>query len=275
MPAKLRRRHANEGEHMVTPTNQPPGLTNEQLVEMLGLMQGADTVELKLTVPETDQRSAIAALDIDPLHAQMRQVVFFDTPDLRLYEQGVVVRARRVQGKGDDSVVKLRPVVPDSLPGKLRKSPNFGVEVDAMPGGFVCSASLKASWTAGPVKAVLRGETPIRKVFSKEQRAFYADHAPAGIELDDLVQLGPINVLKVRFIPDGLSRRHVAELWFYPNGSRILELSTKSQPDSAFQAAAESRAYLAERGVPLTGAQQTKTRAALEHFAKARQRLAS
>ena len=260
---------------MVTPTNQPPGLTNEQLVEMLGLMQGADTVELKLTVPETDQRSAIAALDIDPLHAQMRQVVFFDTPDLRLYEQGVVVRARRVQGKGDDSVVKLRAVVPDSLPGKLRKSPNFGVEVDAMPGGFVCSASLKASWTAGPVKAVLRGETPIRKVFSKEQRAFYADHAPAGIELDDLVQLGPINVLKVRFIPDGLSRRHVAELWFYPNGSRILELSTKSQPDSAFQAAAESRAYLAERGVPLTGAQQTKTRAALEHFAKARQRLAS
>jgi hypothetical protein len=260
---------------MVTSTKQPPGLTSEQLVEVLALIKGADTVELKLTVPETDHRSALAALDIDPIDAQMRQVVFFDTPELRLYEHGVVVRARRVQGKGDDSVVKLRPVVPDALPAKLRKSPNFGVEVDAMPGGFVCSASLKAQWTAGPVKAVLRGETPIRKVFSKEQRAFYAEHAPAGIELDDLVQLGPINVLKVRFVPDGLSRRHVAELWFYPNGSRILEFSTKSLPASAFQAAAESRAYLAERGVSLTGAQQTKTRAALEHFAKERQRRAS
>ena len=49
---------------------------------------------------------------MDPLGAQIRQVFFFDTPDLALENAGVVVRARRVQGKGDDSVVKLRPVVP-------------------------------------------------------------------------------------------------------------------------------------------------------------------
>ena len=54
-----------------------------------------------------------------------------------------MARARRVQKKGDDSVVKLRPVVPDDLPTGLRNSPNLVVEVDAMPGGFVCSASLK------------------------------------------------------------------------------------------------------------------------------------
>ena len=53
---------------------------------------------------------------MDPLEAQIRQVFFFDTPDLALNEAGVVVRARRVQGKGDDSVVKLRPVVPDRAP---------------------------------------------------------------------------------------------------------------------------------------------------------------
>jgi hypothetical protein len=255
---------------MATTHDQPPRLTGEQLSELLGLLKGADSVELKLTVPETDQRSAIQALGIDPLDAQMRQVVFFDTADLDLYQHGVVVRARRVQAKGDDSVVKLRPVVPDELPAKLRKSPNFGVEVDAMPGGFVCSASLKAAWGPAPVKAVLAGELPIRKVFTKEQRAFYAQHAPAGIALDDLLPLGPINVLKVRFVPEGLNRRHVAELWFYPNGSRILELSTKAMPAAAFQAAAESRAFLADRGVPVTGAQQTKTKTALEHFAKLR-----
>ena len=50
---------------------------------------------------------------MDPLDAQIRQVFFFDTPDLALNQAGVVVRARRVQGKGDDSVVKLRPVVPE------------------------------------------------------------------------------------------------------------------------------------------------------------------
>jgi hypothetical protein len=60
----------------------------------------------------------------------------------------------------------------------------------------------------------------------------------------------------------------VAELWFYPNGSRILELSTKCLPTEGFQVAAETRAYLAGKGVDLSGEQQTKTRTALNHFAK-------
>lgn len=54
----------------------------------------------------------------------------------------------------------------------------------------------------------------------------------------------------------------------YPDDSRILELSTKCLPKEAFQVAAESRAYLGERGVNLFGEQQTKTRTALEYFAQ-------
>ena len=41
----------------------------EQLVEMLALAKQSDSVELKLTVPDSDQRSAISALDMDPLDA--------------------------------------------------------------------------------------------------------------------------------------------------------------------------------------------------------------
>ena len=48
-----------------------------------------------------------------------------------------------------------------------------------------------------------------------------------GVHLDDLRILGPINVLKVKCAPKGYGRRLVAELWLYPDGSRILELSTK------------------------------------------------
>ena len=113
------------------------------LVRLFGLIKSADSVELKVTVPDALHRSAIHALEMDPLDAQIRQVFFFDTPDLDLDHAGVVARARRVQGKGGDTVVKLRPVVPDALPDSLRNSPNVGVEVDAMPGGFVCSASCK------------------------------------------------------------------------------------------------------------------------------------
>ena len=126
------------------------------------------------------------------------------------------------ENKGDDSVVKLRPVVPANLPGKLRRSSSFGVEVDAMPGGYVSSGSFRHTLAAGDVKDTMAGRRPLRKLFSKGQQAFFADHVPDHVELDDLAVLGPIFVLK--------------------------------------------RAYLAERGIDLSGEQQTKTRRALEFF---------
>jgi hypothetical protein len=246
-----------------------PAFSGEQLGELLGLIRESDSVELKLTVPEPHQRSAIATLGLDPLDAQLRQVVFFDTPDLTLFQSGVVVRARRIQGKGDDSAVKLRPVAPEHVPDRLRRSAAFRVEVDALPGGFVCSGALKGALRPTDVRDALAGERPLRKLFSKEQRAFYAEHAPAAIGLDDLSILGPIFVLKLRFTPPELARRLVAELWVYPDGSRVLELSTRCATTEAFQVAAETRAYLAGHGIDLTGEQETKTRKALEFFAHA------
>ena len=171
-------------------------VADEDLGELVRLIHGADSVELKLSVPESQQRSTIAELGMDPLDAEIRQVYFFDTPGLALDAAGVVVRARRVQGKGDDSVVKLRPVVP--------------------------------------------GELPVRPIF----------------------------VLKLKFRPAELDRRLVAELWLYPDDSRILELSTRIRSGDAFQAAAEVRAYLAEHHVAVSAAQQTKTRRALEFFSR-------
>ena len=240
----------------------------DDLGELIALMKKSDSVELKLTVPEEHHRSTVRSLGMDPLEAQIRQVVFFDTPRLDLDKAGVVVRARRVQGKGDDSVVKLRPVLPDQMPPSLRKSASFRVEVDALPGGFVCSGTLKGACKPGEVRAAILGERAIRKVFSKEQRDFYKEHAPDGLALDDLSVLGPIFVLKLRFFPRELDRKMVAEMWLYPDGSRILELSTRCMPTEAFQVAAEARAYLSSKGVDVSGEQQTKTRKALAYFAK-------
>lgn len=243
-----------------------PALSDDRLVEMLSLMQDSDSVELKLTIPESAQRSTVLALDMDALDAQVRLVYFFDTPDLALEKSGVVVRARRVR-KGDDSVVKLRPVVPSELSDEVRESRFCMVEVDAMPGGHVCSASLKGQ-PKTPVDEVVNGSAPLRKLFSKQQRAFFAENAPDGIGLDDLTVLGPIFILKLKASPPGFARKMVVELWLYPDGTRILELSTKCAPSEAFQVAAEARAFLAERDIKVSGAQTTKTRKALQYFAK-------
>jgi hypothetical protein len=253
---------------MATITPLTPMLSEAKLAELLSLLHGSDTVELKLTIPDSQQRATIRALEIDPLEAEIRQVVFFDTPDLALDRAGVVVRARRIQGHAGDAVVKLRPLDPDRVGANLRRRDGFGVEVDAIPGRFVCSGRLKAEVDSGAIHEVLLGKRPVRKLFTKAQRALYEAHAPDGIELDDLAVLGPIFLLKLKWQPRDYARKVVAEMWLYPDGSRIFELSTKCLPSEAMQVAAETRVYLSERGVDLSGEQQTKTRTALEFFAR-------
>ena len=244
-------------------------LSDEELGRILSLMKAADSVELKATVPAVDQRSAVDALGLDAIEAQIRQVFFFDTPDLALDAAGLVVRARRVQGGSGDSVVKLRPVEPTELPKRIRQSDAFTVEVDAMPGGFVCSGSMKGAVDAADVRDAVRGGRPVRKLFSKQQRAFYDEYAPDVLGLDDLTILGPIFVLKLKSTPKGFGRKLTAEMWLFPDNSRILELSTKCPPSEAFEVAAETRAFLGAKGIDLDAEQQTKTRTALELFAAA------
>jgi hypothetical protein len=251
---------------MATTTKKVTELEGEELAELLGLIGSSDSVELKLTVPERDQRAALAKLQVDPLEAQIRQVFFFDTPDLAVNRSGVAVRARRVQGDSGDTVVKLRPVVPDALPADVRNSKSIKVEVDALPGGYVCSASMKGEAANDDIREAILGRGSVRKLFSKEQRNFYDAHAPEGIGLDDLSIMGPIFVLKLKQTAPGRSRKLVVEVWFYPDGSRILELSTKCTTSEAFQAGVEARAYIEGLGLDLTAEQQTKTKTALEFF---------
>lgn len=245
---------------------KPAALTGDELKRLMELIRGADTVELKLTIPETTRAATSAALGVDPLDTQVRQVFFFDTPELTLNAAGLVVRARRRQGEDGDTVVKLRPVEPADLPEDLRRDPAFGVEVDAMPGGFVCSASLKGVAGNDQIREAAAGTRKIRKLFSKTQRAFFAEHAPAGVDLDGLSVLGPIPTFRIKFKPVGSKRKFVGELWLYPDASQIVELSTKTTPAEAFDVAAECRALLESRGVDLSGEQQTKTKTALEFF---------
>jgi hypothetical protein len=229
-------------------------------------MKHSDSVELKLTIADSAVRSTVDALGMDPLEAEIRQVVFFDTPDLALSKAGVVVRARRMQGGGGDTVIKLRPVNPATLSSEVRQSASVKVEVDAMPKGFVCSASMKGKTKADDVRAVILGKMKIRDLFTKEQRDFYNANAPDGLKLSALSVLGPITLMKLEFQPDGLKRNFVAELWMYPDGSRILEISTKAPPEGAFDLVARTRAFMKKKGLDLTAEQQPKTNRALKHF---------
>jgi exopolyphosphatase/guanosine-5'-triphosphate,3'-diphosphate pyrophosphatase len=265
-------RSREEKKAMVTadvetkPNSPAPTFSNEDVTKILELIKGSKSVELKLTVPDESHRAAIKGLGFDPVETQPRQAYFFDTPDLALIKAGVVVRARRIQGGDGDTVIKLRPIDPSMIDRELRRSDSFKIELDAMPGGYVCSASYKGACTAQEVLDVAAGTASIASLFSREQRAFYKKHAPADIKLDSLSVLGPTFLLKARHQPKDFDRRITVELWLYPDGSRIFEISTKCTPKEAFQAAAEFKAHLVKCGIELTAAQSTKTKSALEFF---------
>jgi hypothetical protein len=245
---------------------------NQQVMGMLKALKGWGSVELKVVVPVQTHRATIEGIGLDPVEAQPRQAYFFDTPDFALNKAGLVVRARRIQGGGADTVVKLRPVDPSTITPELRRSASFKVELDAMPGGFVCSGSLKGTCTGEEVLAATSGAAPLRSLFSKEQRAFFDQHAPKGVTMESLVTLGPTYLLKAKHQSKSFSRRIVVEMWLYPDGSRILEISTKCLPDEAFQAGVEFKAYLANCGINLAMTDATKTKSAMEYF---RERLTS
>jgi hypothetical protein len=243
-----------------------PAASSQDIGKMLELVKGSTGVELKMTVPDTSHRAAIRGLGFDPVEAQPRQAYFFDTPDLALNKAGMIVRARRIQGGRGDTVVKLRPVDPATIDNSLRRSQGFKIELDAMPGGFVCSASFKGVCTAQEALDVAAGEARLSSLFSKEQRGFYAAHAPADIKMDSLVPLGPAFLLKVRYPAKDFGRRIDVEMWLYPDGSRIFEISTKCLPKEGFQVAAEFRAHLAKCGIEVTAVEEIKTKRALEFF---------
>jgi hypothetical protein len=264
-PAKRTARQA--GKVRVQP--EQPGateLSRDQISAVMKILKDVGSVEIKLVAPIHTHRATIAKIGIDPIETEVRQVYFFDTPNLDLNKAGVVVRARRIQGGAGDTVVKLRPVDPAEIGTELRRSESFKTEIDVVPGGFVCSGSFKGRCTAQEAKDAVGGKMPLDSLFSKEQRAFYRKHAPKGIALRSLETYGPTFVLKARKWLKQLDRRLVVEMWLFPDGSRNLEISMKCAPSEAFHVAQEAKEYFKSIGIELSANQQTKTRAAMQFF---------
>ena len=70
---------------MATATTPRPALGDKELQELLELIKGADSVELKLTVPEQDQRSTDSG-------ARTRPAAGGDSPGVLLRHAGVGAR---------------------------------------------------------------------------------------------------------------------------------------------------------------------------------------
>ena len=260
------------------PQEQASGrLTDAQLREVMRLIKGANSVELKLTVPASAHRATIQGLPIDPVEAQPRQIYFFDTPDLQLFtgqaSSSELDVSRAAEG---DTVIKLRPVEPDDIPADLKNDASFNIEVDALPGRLrllgVVQGSLNGTGRSA-TRSVARSGCP-RSSRRRSGRSI-ATHAPAGLELDSLQALGPTFILKGRFDAQmGLDGKRGSAL----DGRRGMALSRRiTHPRAVDQVPAQRSARCGRRDARIPrrqgrtnqrGAQETKTRTALEFYSK-------
>ncbi|GAA4609371.1 hypothetical protein BJY16_007292 [Actinoplanes octamycinicus] len=229
------------------------------------LASEADRVELKVVSSERQCR----ALDLERHAVQTRRVYFLDTPDLALDRHGLIVRVRDMGGRPDDAVVKLRPMTSHTVPKWLRRKNSLEVEIDAMPGRRVCSGSLKARLGRGVVARTVAAGRPLTKLLPQPQRRLLSACGPAGLSLGDLVVFGPVEVHKYKFQPVGFDRQLAAERWTYPDGSTLLELSTRCAVGKAPEVAAQLTEVLAAHGVTPSERQLTKTDLTLRYFATA------
>lgn len=225
-----------------------------------------ESVEVKITVRPDEEDAAERALDLDADTAERREVYFFDTRDLSLFDAGVVLRARKCTGDDDDSTVKLRPVVPSELPERWSRIEGFKVEVDVVGEGMVCSASLSAVQRRDEIDEAAGGRRTLKALFSEEQERFLADYGPAEIGWEELGVLGPVEVRRWKVEPKGLDYEVTAEAWRLPDGSDLLELSVKTEPPDAGNAYVAFADFLRSRDLSTEGDQQIKTRTALTYF---------
>ena len=241
--------------------NRRPGST--------GSFEGTDSVEIKITVPADQELSTERSLKLDEHSAGVREVYFYDTLRLDLFNKGLALRARRSQGAVDDSTVKFRPIRSSGVSKGWRRVDGFKLEADWIGDRVVCSASLTSKQDRNEILDVASGGRRIDKLFSADQERFLTEFFNKGVDLSALRVLGPTHVLYWKLEHQSFDQPLCVEEWRLPNGADLVEISIRVPPSSAHRAQKAFHASLRAIGVNPDGVQQTKTRTALEYFADA------
>ena len=225
-------------------------------------------VEFKITVLAEDEATVQALLQREGSQPQRRKVYFYDTKDLALYGQNLVLRARVTQGDDDDSTVKLRPVELADDEASWRLIDGIRIELDVVGHKKVPSAKLDGEPDRGEIEKVEAKQRPVGSLFSGEQEQLIADYAPDGISLHELEVLGPVDARKWDLDnPEGFPHRLSVEEWSLPDATHFIELSFKVSADEAPDAQAAFRALLGALAVNVAGDQIPKTPRVLKYFA--------
>ena len=247
---------------MNTNTTKAPGQENSESDEV-------KEVEIKVTIRENQELLATRSLNLSEEKSQRREIYFFDTPSLALFEAGIILRARIIEDDPDNSTVKIRPIDPSRIAPAWKHMDEFKLEADWVGERKVCSASLDARQKSGEIEEVAAGRRELRKLFSSEQERFLTAYTDTITDFDSLVVLGPIEALRWKNQYSGIDHEVCIEEWRLPaTGTDLIEVSIKVPTQSAMQAQEDFQNWLKSRKLYSEGEQETKTRVALTELAR-------
>ncbi|RJF93265.1 hypothetical protein [Sphingomonas cavernae] len=229
---------------------------------------GMDAVEIKVTIRPDQELRAERAMQVDEDTADIRLIYFYETPNLDLFNAGIALRARLVKGDADDSTVKFRSAEMTSISPDWQRKEGFKLEADCVGDRAVFSASLTHRQQRNEIDEVAKGKRAIAKLFSTDQERFLTEFHKGSVDFGHLCVMGPIRVLRWKLEHENFAHELTIEEWRLPNGDDLVEVSIKVPPDKAAQARKAFNDHLGALGLDPQGAQETKTRTALEYFAK-------
>lgn len=225
-------------------------------------------VEFKVTIDPSQAAAVRELLHLTDGKAERTHVRFYDTPRLDLFNQGVVLRTRKVHDGPDDVTVKLRPVDASRIDPHWFTRSGFKVETDRVGERGVSSASFTLPLEKGKVDETDKGKKKLASLFTGDQERLVAELAGKPIDFQALSILGPVESRKWKTSPERGPGPLSIEEWTLPDGRRMLEVSIRAAQPQSEEAARALSSYLDSHGIRATSTQETKTRAALDYFAQ-------
>jgi hypothetical protein len=214
--------------------------------------------EIKFLLSPPTIQTVVLSLGFE--HKAVGQIYLFDTDELDLMKQGVILRVRR--GRDNDLTVKIRWPVDDKGVDTFKLRKHFPCEMDRTGAGEDISYSVGRKYKPGRVPET--GEKILR-ILSAQQKTLLQE---AGVLVDwsRVKRLANIKLTKWESVTGPSFSKLALELWESPGGN-ILELSTKVAPGSGAKNYAELQRLLDQKGLPLSSSQGTKTSMVLENLA--------
>ena len=212
--------------------------------------------EIKLLLSPPTIQTVIASLGFEKGETRDR-VYFFDTDDLNLLMQGVIVRVR--QGGDNDLTVKVRVPEDNKQVDTSRLREQFQCEIDRTGAGENVSYSVGRKYKPRQIPKI---GADIFSVLSPPQRRLLQE-ARVSIDWSQVRRISNINSTKWETTAQSPFRKLTLELWEWPAGN-ILELSTKVGPDEVQSKSVELQRLVNRKSLPLSASQGTKTRTVLE-----------